>query len=106
MNEQIPGLAMSRSFGDYIASTVGVVSDPEVTYFKVEFSKGFMVIASDGVWEFLSNERVCEIIQLCIQDCSFVTNQIMENIATNLIKVYTIIEFFLLGINKVLARRG
>jgi len=53
---------MSRSFGDYVASTVGVISDPEVTYFKIEFEKGFLVVASDGVWEFLTNERVCEII--------------------------------------------
>ena len=37
LNEQVPGLAMSRSFGDYVASTVGVISDPEVTYYKVEF---------------------------------------------------------------------
>ena len=54
---------MSRSFGDYVASTVGVVADPEVTYFKVEFDQGFLVVASDGVWEFLSNERVCEFLQ-------------------------------------------
>lgn len=63
LNEQVPGLAMSRSFGDYVASTVGVVADPEVTYFKVEFQWGFLVVASDGVWEFLSNERVCELLQ-------------------------------------------
>lgn len=29
-NENIPGLAMARSFGDYIASQVGVIADPEV----------------------------------------------------------------------------
>lgn len=34
-NENIPGLAMSRSFGDYIASTVGVISEPEVLQFDV-----------------------------------------------------------------------
>ena len=45
-----------------MASTVGVAADPEVTYFKIDFSNGFIVIASDGVWEFLTNERVCEII--------------------------------------------
>ena len=26
---------MTRSFGDYVASTVGVISEPEVTYFEV-----------------------------------------------------------------------
>jgi serine/threonine protein phosphatase PrpC len=53
---------MSRSFGDYVASTAGVISEPEVTYFKVEFQKGFIVVASDGVWEFLTNDKVCEFI--------------------------------------------
>ena len=62
LHDQVPGLAMSRSFGDYVASTVGVVADPEVTYFKVDFDSGFLVVASDGVWEFLSNEKVCEIL--------------------------------------------
>ena len=28
--ENIPGLAMTRSFGDYVASTVGVIAEPEV----------------------------------------------------------------------------
>lgn len=32
-DKEIPGLAMTRSFGDYVASTVGVISEPEVTYF-------------------------------------------------------------------------
>ena len=26
--KNVPGLAMTRSFGDYYASTVGVISDP------------------------------------------------------------------------------
>ena len=30
-DKNIPGLAMTRSFGDYVASTVGVISEPEVT---------------------------------------------------------------------------
>ena len=28
--QDIPGLAMSRSFGDEVAQTVGVISDPDV----------------------------------------------------------------------------
>jgi hypothetical protein len=30
-HENIPGLAMSRSFGDFVASQVGVIAEPEVT---------------------------------------------------------------------------
>ena len=28
--QNIPGLAMTRSFGDYVASTVGVIDEPEI----------------------------------------------------------------------------
>ncbi len=37
--KNIPGLAMTRSFGDYVASTVGVISEPEVTYCEVAKGK-------------------------------------------------------------------
>ena len=33
--KNIPGLAMTRSFGDYVASTVGVISEPEILSFEV-----------------------------------------------------------------------
>lgn len=49
---------MSRSFGDYVASTVGVISEPEIIYHKLNQKCGFLVVASDGVWEFLSNEKI------------------------------------------------
>jgi hypothetical protein len=35
-NHQVPGLAMSRSIGDYIAHTVGVIADPVVTVHALE----------------------------------------------------------------------
>ena len=54
---------MSRSFGDYVASTVGVISEPEILNFQFNYEWGFLVVASDGVWEFLSNERVGEIVK-------------------------------------------
>ena len=31
-DQNIPGLAMTRSFGDYIASTVGVIDEPEIIH--------------------------------------------------------------------------
>ena len=56
-DEDVPGLAMSRSFGDEIAHTVGVITDPEINeYFFLEEDK-FMIIASDGLWEFISSEE-------------------------------------------------
>jgi len=62
MNENIPGLAMSRSFGDHAAAEVGVISEPEILEMNLIEDDKFIVIASDGVWEFLSNDEVVRII--------------------------------------------
>lgn len=53
---------MSRSFGDYVASTVGVISEPEVLYHRMDCKTGFLVVASDGIWEFISNEEIQKIL--------------------------------------------
>ncbi|CAD8057885.1 unnamed protein product [Paramecium sonneborni] len=60
--EDIPGLAMSRSFGDKVAASCGVICEPEILTHKLQDSDLFMVLASDGVWEFLSNEQVIDMI--------------------------------------------
>lgn len=58
-----PGLAMSRSIGDSLAHKVGVSSIPEIREFSLNNSKPFaIVVASDGVWEFMSNEQVKNIL--------------------------------------------
>ena len=56
--DDIPGLAMTRSLGDGLAQKVGVSPEPEVMEFRLSKDYKFLVIASDGVWEFLSNEEV------------------------------------------------
>ena len=53
-----PGLAMSRSLGDFQAKDCGVITKPEIIEYHVSHSSKYMVICSDGVWEFLSNEQV------------------------------------------------
>ncbi|CAD8210342.1 unnamed protein product [Paramecium pentaurelia] len=62
LDEDVPGLAMSRSFGDYVASQVGVICEPEIIKHSLLPCDKFIVVASDGIWEFLSNEQVVEII--------------------------------------------
>jgi len=49
---------MARSFGDLVAASVGVSPEPEISCFEFTSEDKFIVIASDGVWEFLSNEDV------------------------------------------------
>jgi len=58
----VPGLAMSRSIGDEVSQTVGVISIPEIVEHEIANEDLFFVWASDGVWEFLSNEQAAEIV--------------------------------------------
>ena len=60
--EVYPGIAMSRSVGDFVATTLGVIPEPKFIEEKIDSDCKFIVIASDGVWEFLVNERVAEIV--------------------------------------------
>lgn len=53
--EEYPGLAMSRSFGDSMAASVGVHANPELKVFDLTQDDKIIIIASDGVWEFLEN---------------------------------------------------
>lgn len=58
-----PGLAMSRSFGDQLAKTVGVVSTPEIKDYILRKEDKFILIASDGLWEYLSNQDCVDIVK-------------------------------------------
>ena len=53
---------MTRSFGDSTAARVGVNAVPE--FFDIDLTKDdkFIVLASDGIWEFLKNIDVAKII--------------------------------------------
>eukprot|EP00347_Sterkiella_histriomuscorum_P003649 403363481 len=62
MHEDSPGLAMSRSLGDNQAHLIGVIPDPDVMKYDLTPDDKFIVIASDGVFEFLENEQVAELI--------------------------------------------
>ena len=61
-NQDLPGLAMSRSLGDGVAASVGVIPDPEILEFLLNAEDKFIAIGSDGVFEFLSNEEVVKIV--------------------------------------------
>lgn len=61
--KDMPGLAMTRSFGDYFGSTAGVISEPEVTEYFFKPEDKFMVLASDGLFEFIESQEVIDIIK-------------------------------------------
>lgn len=57
-----PGLAMSRAMGDLMAHQCGVCCDPDISEFKIDSNLRFIMLCSDGVWEFLKNKTVGNIM--------------------------------------------
>lgn len=58
-----PGCAFTRSLGDHVAEMVGVFAEPELLTWKLSKKDEFMVIASDGVFEFLTSQSVVDAIE-------------------------------------------
>ena len=62
-NSDIPGLNMSRTFGDNLAHTIGVINIPEIRYYEFTGNEKFIVIASDSIWQFIDSDECTEIIK-------------------------------------------
>lgn len=48
-DEDCPGLAMARSFGDFCLKDYGLIAVPEVVFRKISNKDEFIVLATDGV---------------------------------------------------------
>jgi hypothetical protein len=66
----IPGLAMSRSLGDAVAHTAGVLSEPDVTEYTLTPADELLIWASDGLWEFLSGLDVARTLQRTLAEAA------------------------------------
>ena len=53
-----PGLAMSRSLGDHGVAEVGVTAEPEMLVDEIRPEDTLLILASDGVWEFISSQEI------------------------------------------------
>ena len=62
-NEEGPGLAMSRSFGDSEGESLGIIAEPEVKEYLIKKEDKALIIASDGLWEYTTNEEVVDIVK-------------------------------------------
>jgi len=51
----MPGLAMTRSFGDKAGLKAGTSDEPEILEFDLNEDDKFIIVASDGVWEYMEN---------------------------------------------------
>lgn len=61
-NATYPGTAFTRSIGDNAAERIGVFAEPEVVTKQLSAQHPFIVIASDGVFEFLSSQSVVDMV--------------------------------------------
>ena len=61
-HEEKPGLAMTRSIGDHIARSIGVISKPDILQHReIDINDYAIILGSDGVFEYLSNQRIADI---------------------------------------------
>ncbi|KAM7467018.1 hypothetical protein LguiB_014580 [Lonicera macranthoides] len=73
-----PGTAFTRSVGDSTAEKIGVIAEPEVSVVRLTPKHTFFVVASDGVFEFLSSQTVVDMVTRYAdpQDaCSFIAGE-------------------------------
>ncbi|KAG4083051.1 protein serine/threonine phosphatase 2C [Neocallimastix lanati (nom. inval.)] len=63
-----PGLVVSRSLGDEVARRLGVISKPDISIIEINEKLKFCVLATDGVWDGLSNDEVVEIVYANMDD--------------------------------------
>lgn len=63
-DDMYPGTAFTRSIGDSIAEQIGVTAVPEVLCLELRPRHPFFLIASDGVFEFLSSQAVVDMVAL------------------------------------------
>ncbi|XP_022750354.1 LOW QUALITY PROTEIN: uncharacterized protein LOC111299433 [Durio zibethinus] len=69
-------LAVSRAFGDRLLKQF-VVADPEIQEEKIDSSLEFLILASDGLWDVVSNEEAVSMIKP-IQDPEQAAKRLMK----------------------------
>ncbi|XP_002516975.2 probable protein phosphatase 2C 34 isoform X2 [Ricinus communis] len=57
-----PGLALSRAFGDYCVKDFGLISIPDVTQRSITSRDQFVILATDGLWDVISNQEAVQIV--------------------------------------------
>lgn len=85
-NMTLPGLAMARSIGDHLVKTVGVISEPEVTKYETKEGDAFLVMASDGVWEFIESQQAVSLVGKFIKQQGDATVAVTKLIETSAAK--------------------
>jgi len=63
--EEGPGIAITRSLGDILAHTIGVLHEPEITFRMREPGDKFIVMGSDGIWDMMTSAESIGFVLCC-----------------------------------------
>ena len=56
------GLSMARSLGDHELAKYGVIPTPVVTKRQMKPNDSVMILATDGIWEFITSQQAMDIV--------------------------------------------
>ncbi|GAX75600.1 hypothetical protein CEUSTIGMA_g3044.t1 [Chlamydomonas eustigma] len=65
-DDDIPGLAMTRSFGDLVAASVGVSHMPEILDYELTAEDKYLLLVSDGIHEHMASHEIVELVHYCV----------------------------------------
>ena len=81
-------LMLSRSFGDWIIKSYGVIVDPHITKIELTDDDQYLIIASDGLWDAIKDEecrRLCETNTNTLEICkNFVVESLKRGSQDNI----------------------
>ena len=66
--EMYPGLNLTRTLGDAISHDIGVSSDPDIQSVDLVQGDQFILLCSDGVWEFITSQEAVNLVNKCEGD--------------------------------------
>jgi len=81
-------LMLSRSFGDWLIKSYGVIVDPHITKIELTDDDLYLIIASDGLWDAIKDEecrRLCETNNNTMEICkNFVVESLKRGSQDNI----------------------
>lgn len=89
-------LRVSRALGDLAFKSLGVTAKPQVTRFKLDGTEKYFMMATDGLFDVLQNERVGELLDTTVKHVDFGAKRVvMEALALGSIDNVTAIVCYI-----------
>ena len=80
-NGKYPGLAMSRSIGDYVAKSLGVINEPDIYEINIiKNNVNAVILSSDGLWNVINYNLIENIVveYIKLNDCVGCVNALIN----------------------------